>query len=333
MSFDAFVLAAGLGTRLRPLTEHRPKPLVPVCGVPMLSYALALCARHGKRRVVVNAHHLAEQLVAWRGRHEGCDVEVVVEAPDALGTGGGLKAVASKLSNPVVVVNGDTLTDLDLGALAAAVPAGGAALALRPDPEGARRHGVVAADAEGVVVRLSSVARADGVGEVDEGTFFTGLHALDPAVLARVPDGPACIVRSAYKELLPLRRLRGLRHDGLWLDVGDPVAYLAANLAVLTTMVPVPLDPWSRAAWARGPRGDVGRVPTGVVVSGSVWVGAGARISAGVVLSDSVVGARARVPEGVSLTRCVVWDGVEVPPGVWRDSVFHDGGWMPVGAG
>ena len=65
---QAFVLAAGFGTRLRPLTTLKPKPLVPVCGVPMLSYALALCARHGLSPVVVNAHHLADQLRPWAGR-------------------------------------------------------------------------------------------------------------------------------------------------------------------------------------------------------------------------------------------------------------------------
>ncbi|MBW2255743.1 MAG: NTP transferase domain-containing protein [Deltaproteobacteria bacterium] len=69
--FDAFILAAGFGTRLRPLTHHRPKPLLPVCGVPMLAYTLALCHRHGLRDVVVNAHHLADQLRPWEGLHEG----------------------------------------------------------------------------------------------------------------------------------------------------------------------------------------------------------------------------------------------------------------------
>ncbi|MCA9495193.1 MAG: NTP transferase domain-containing protein, partial [Myxococcales bacterium] len=113
---QAFVLAAGLGTRLRPLTEHRPKPLVPVCGVPLLSWSLALCARHGLRDVVVNAHWLAEQVEAWSGEREGVRVTVVTER-EILGTGGGLRNVADALAERFVVLNGDVLHAVDLGAL------------------------------------------------------------------------------------------------------------------------------------------------------------------------------------------------------------------------
>jgi NDP-sugar pyrophosphorylase family protein len=329
----AFVLAAGQGTRLRPLTLHRPKPLVPVCGVPMLSYALALVARHGHRRVLVNAHWLGEQIVAWRGRREGVDVEVNLEAPEILGTGGGLRAVASALAPRVVVVNADVLTDLDLTALADAVPTGGAALALRRHAADAARFGVVARDGEGVITRLSSVAATTPVGAEEDDTHFTGLHALDRDVLALVPPtGEQCIVRTAYRALVPERRLRGVVHPGLWWDVGDPAAYLAANLAVLCTDVPVPLDPFARAAFARGPRGGVGRAPAGVRVSGSAWVGAGARFGDGVALTDSVVGDGAVVPDHARLVRCVVWDGAIVPPGEHVDAVIYGRDVLPIRA-
>jgi mannose-1-phosphate guanylyltransferase len=330
---SAFVLAAGQGTRLRPLTLHRPKPLVPVCGVPMLAYALALVARHGHRRAWVNAHWLGEQVVAWRGRREGVDVDVHLEAPDILGTGGGLRAVASTLASRVVVVNADVLTDLDLTALADAVPAGGAALALRRNAADAARFGVVARDAEGVITRLSSVASAPPVGREDDDTHFTGLHALDPAVLDLVPaHGEQCIVRTAYRDLVPTRRLRGVVHPGLWWDIGDPAAYLAANLAVLCTDVAVPLDPFARAAFARGPRGTVGRAPAGVHVTGSAWVGANVRLGAGVSLTDAVVGDGAVVPDHTRLTRCVVWDGAVVPPGEHVDAVFFGREVLPIRA-
>ena len=90
MNADAFVLAAGFGTRLRPLTEVVPKPLVPVCGVPLLSWSLALCAHHGMRRVIVNGHWLPDALTPWAGEHEGCHVTLSIEQPEILGTGGGL---------------------------------------------------------------------------------------------------------------------------------------------------------------------------------------------------------------------------------------------------
>lgn len=330
MNRDAFVLAAGFGTRLQPLTHHRPKALVPVCGVPMLAYALAACGRAGLRRVLVNAHHLPEQLLPWRGEHEGVEVDVVVEAPEILGTGGGLKAVVDRLAPRVVVVNADVLTDVDLGALREAVPPGGAALALRPHPEDAERYGIVATDATQVVVRLREIASASPVGEIALDTHFTGNHALDRDALALVPDGFSCIVRTAYKALVPRRKVIGLRHEGLWLDVGDPAAYLLANLTVLTTDHPLPLDPFARAACARGPRGQVG-TPPAATIAGCVWIGRDARVD-GSSLRDTVIGERATVPAGTTLTRCVVWDGVTVPAGVWSDTIFHDGGAVAVGS-
>lgn len=316
--FDAFVLAAGFGTRLKPLTAVHPKPLVPVCGVPLLSYALALCAEHDLRRVVVNAHHLAEQLDAWTGHHEGVDVQISVESPDILGTGGGLKKVADDMAERVVVVNGDTLCDVDLGALRRAVPAGGGAMALRPHPEEARtRYGVVAYDDQGIVTDLKKLAEAEPVGVVHRDSHFTGIHALDRDMMELVPDGFACIVRTAYIRRVPERRVRAVRHTGTWLDVGDPAAYLDTNLAVLDRAVSVPLDAFARAA-----RTSVAGRP--------VWIGPDAVVDGTV--QRSVVGRGARVPAGAELVDCVVWDGVEVPPGRWHRRVFYDGGVLDVDA-
>jgi mannose-1-phosphate guanylyltransferase len=313
MSFDAFVLAAGLGTRLRPYTERRPKPLVPVCGVPLLAWSLALAAHHGLRRVVVNAHWLGDQLDAWAGAHEGCDVTVVHE-PILLGTGGGLRNVAEQLASPFVVLNADVLHAVDLQALRAAVPAGGAAMALRPDPHAAR-YGIVAADAEHRVVRLTSVATAPGE-PVALDTHFTGIHALDRAALDLVPPGAQCIVRTAYRALVPDRRVAAIRYAGAWLDAGDPAAYLDANLAVLAGRVAHPLDPWARAGWARRPDGvEVGdpALIGGARVEGPAWIGPGAKIRRGARIANSVVGADAAVA-GV-LTNSVVWDGAHTDGG------------------
>ena len=323
--FDAFVLAAGLGTRLRPLTLFRPKPLVPVGGVPMLDYAVAHARAHGARSLLVNAHHLAPQVVAWAERHEG--VEVVVET-EILGTGGGLAAQAARLADPCWVLNADVLTDVDLTALRDAVPAGGAALALLRSPEAAR-YGIVAIDGEGVIARLSQVAAADPVGAMALDTHFTGLHALDPAVLSEVPaPGEACIVRTAYRSLLPQRRLRGVVHEGLWLDVGDPVAYLEANLAVLDRPLGLPLDPWTRAAAGTPPSGRFGDAAD---LGPRVWLGSGAMLGDGARVSTTIVGAGARIAAGAELERVVVWDGVDVPEGTWRDGVWHDGGFLALG--
>lgn len=315
--FDAFLLAAGHGTRLRPLTDRRPKPLVPVCGVPMLDYALALCHRHGLRRVLVNAHHLAPQIQAWADGRAG--VSVSVESPQILGTGGGLRAVADRLAPRVAVVNGDTLCDVDLAGLIAAVPPGGAALALRPHrAEAVERYGVVVTDSEGVIVDLKGMARAEPVGSLRTDSHFTGIHALDRRVLDRLSPGVSCIVRQGYLGLVPDRRIHAVHHAGTWLDVGDPAAYLDANLAVLDGRVALPLDPWERAAWS-----GEGTVPGGGAASGRCWLGAGALVEGSV--SRCAIGAGARVPVHAHLSDCVVWEGVVVPEGQWSRHVFAGG--------
>lgn len=339
MSATGVVLAAGLGTRLRPLTDHLPKPLVPVCGVPMLAYALAALARAGHRRVAVNAWHLGDALRAWDGPqptvHPGLDVVVVVEPGDApLGTGGGLRHLARHapggLASRITVVNADVLCDADLAALGRAVPDGGAALLLRRHAADAGRYGLVSITPDGQIARLRDRV-LPGAGATSGDTHFTGLHALDRAVIDRLPDhGPACIVGDAYADLLGDGLLRGVVTSRPWLDVGDPAAYLTANLAVLSTDVPVPLDPFARAAWARGPRGAMGDLPPGVHLNGPAWAGHRAQVGRGTVLAHTVLGAGARVPPDTRLSRCVVWDGVQVPPGDHRDAVFHAGGWLPV---
>ena len=323
----AFILAAGFGTRLRPLTADLPKPLVPVCGVPLLSWSLALCARHGLTDVIVNGHWKAEALEPWAGSHEGCQVSLSIEQPDILGTGGGLKVVAGQLAERFAVLNGDVLHSVDLTALLGAVRGGGGAMALRPDPVEAPRYGVVAQDASGTVVQLTSLATATPEGPVDETTHFTGIHALDRAALDRVPEGFACIVREGYVHWVPERRVGGIRYEGPWLDCGDPEAYLDTNLAVLRGSVRGAVDPHRRAAFAVCGDTAFGSAPEGVRIEGSVWIGPGARIEAGARLRDCVVGSGAVVRAGTELDRCVVWDGVEVNESgarsIWMNEGVH----------
>ncbi|MCB9694581.1 MAG: NDP-sugar synthase [Alphaproteobacteria bacterium] len=314
MPASAFVLAAGFGTRLRPLTLDRPKPLVPVCGEPLLAYALALCRRHGLTEVLVNAHWLHEQLVAWEGEHDGVRVHVVVEQPEILGTGGGLKAVRDRLAERVAILNGDVLHDVDLTALLERVPEGGGALVLRPHPEDADRYGHVSADSTGTVVQMRDFASTEPVGPVQHDTHFTGIHALHRDLLDDAVDGFSDILRTAHKARIGRRLVQGVRYHGPWLDIGDPEAYLATNLAVLRGEVRLPLDPRDASA----------PVPPGVTVRGRAWIGEGASIAPGAVLEDTIVGRGATVGP-VELVRTVVWDGVTVDEPL-VDAVAHDSG-------
>src|SRR5438552_8545786 len=137
----AMVLAAGLGTRLRPLTDTLPKPLLPVAGRPLLEWNLLILKRHGITEVIINLHHLGEQIV--RALRDGARLGLRLaysHEPTLQGTGGGIKQATPFLKDgPFLVLNGDTLSDCDLTALIAAHRVSGAlaTLAVRDDPEAA----------------------------------------------------------------------------------------------------------------------------------------------------------------------------------------------------
>lgn len=234
----AMVLAAGLGTRLRPLTEAIPKPALPILGSTLLEENLALVARLGVGEVVVNAHHRAE-IVAQVARRaaERLDLRLHLsfETPEPLGTGGALVAARPLLDRgeTILLLNGDVLTDMDLAPALerhrGERPA--ATMVLRPMPEGAD-FAPVEVDGEGRVLRIA------GQGREGEGRsfLFTGIHFLEPAVLDALPaEGPSCINRQGHVTLLREgeRILGHVIEEGRWSDVGTWERYREANLDLL----------------------------------------------------------------------------------------------------
>jgi mannose-1-phosphate guanylyltransferase len=286
----AMILAAGLGTRLRPLTDELPKPLVPVGDRSMLAHVAGRLRAGGVERAVLNAHHLADAFAP--GVLDALPVPVVriVEAR-ILGTAGGLANAAGALGDgDVVVWNGDILADVDVAALLGAHRAGGAlaTLAVAPRPRG---EGTIGIGEDGRVVRL----RGQRFGREARGGDFVGVQVVGPAMRAGLPV-EGCLVGDAY---LPALR-EGARIDarelaGAWDDVGSLDAYLEAN-----------------AAWLR--RAAV-----------SCHVGPGARVDPEVDVTGSVIGAGARVTGRGRLARCVVWPGASARAPL-ADAVVTTGG-------
>jgi mannose-1-phosphate guanylyltransferase len=293
------VLCAGLGTRLRPLTERVPKPAVPVCGVPLVRWNLALLAGAGARRAVVNVHHLPEAMAAAAeeaARAVGLPVAISRE-PVIAGTGGALREARALLAgaDAIVLVNGDILFDVGLGGALAAHRASGAlaTMVLLPMPPGAP-YATVDLDARGAVRRIAG--RFGPGGDALRPWHFSGVHVLSPEILDRVPAEPfECDVnRHVYPALLETGQVRGLVTSGYWNDLGTPARYLAANLDVLGGGVPL--------ARFRGVA--PARAGAGTIVEAGASVGA-----------DAVLGARCRVPAGASVRRAVLWDGTALAPG------------------
>lgn len=231
----AMILAAGFGTRLRPLTDHLPKPLVPVAGVPNIVRVIEHLKTFGISEIVVNVHHLADVIPAFLG--DGADLGVRIsysrEDEKILGTGGGIKKALSLLGDQTfVVVNGDVLFTPAIDRAVALHRARGAlaTLVVRPDPE-AERYGPVGLDEEDVVRRLV------WAGERTPGqrTFmFTGVHIIEPDLGDMLPDD-GCIVRETYIPLVERgEAVFGCVDDGYFCDMGTPQRLLAAIADLLT---------------------------------------------------------------------------------------------------
>ena len=228
----AMVLAAGLGTRLRPLTETLPKPLLPVAGRPILEWNLLLLKRHGITEAIINLHHLGDQIVRALGDGARFGLRLAYShEPTLQGTSGGIKQAAPFLKDgPFLDINGDTLSECDLTALIAAHRASAAlaTLAVRDDPE-ASTWAPVTLDAHGRILQINGNPPLAEPRAALPACMFAGIHVMEQAVLNAIPSGPGSII-DVYGSLLRQGRpLHGYRMSGYWSDIGDPERYAQAQ--------------------------------------------------------------------------------------------------------
>lgn len=292
------MLVGGEGTRLRPLTYTVPKQLLPIAGVTMLERVVGGLARHGVDDVVLSMGYRPD---AFReqfpdGRAAGVTLTYAVE-PEPRDTAGAIRfaADAAGIDDTFLVVNGDVLTDLDVGALIAFHRGRGglATIALTPveDPSA---FGVVPTDAEGRVTAFIEKPPRD---LAPTNLINAGTYVLEPEVLALIPPGGrVSIERETFPILVGQGRLFAMASDAYWLDTGTPAQYLKANLDLLDGSALV--EPGSSVApTARVCRSVVGagaRVEDGAEVRDSVLL-PDAVVGAGAVVDGSIVGARARI--------------------------------------
>lgn len=224
----AMVLAAGQGTRLRPVTDGRPKALVPVAGRPMIEYALLLLRHYGIREIIINLHHFGEQIEQHLGdgRQLGLEISYSIER-ELLGTGGGLlKAKPFLQDGTFIVINTDALIDLNLAELIAFHRQAGAAatLVLRSD-EKADQYGSMDIDGEGRICRfLEAKAPTASVGPIRK-LMFTGVQIFEPTVFGYMDAGEAAQKFSTTMQTYPRmlqagEALYGFCFEGFWQDLG-----------------------------------------------------------------------------------------------------------------
>jgi len=283
---SALVLAAGLGTRLRPLTWMRAKPAAPVCGQPIIVRVLRWLVAHDIHDVVVNLHHLPASIttLVGDGRALGLRVRYSWENP-VLGSAGGPRHALSLLeSDPFLIVNGDTLTDADPWALADVHRERSAEVSLALVPmANAARYGGVTVDAGGGVTGFTRR------GSAVPAFHFIGLQVAQRSVFARLDDGVvADSVGGIYRTLVAERpgALHGWLTEASFFDVGTLSDYLSTSLAFAA-------------------REGLGDLPIGA----RCRIASSARLARTVVWDDVVVG------EGCEIEDAVVADGVTLPAG------------------
>ncbi len=323
---QAIVLCAGHGTRLHPLTDVMPKPLVPFLNVPLLTHVLHGLRTAGIRRVALNAFHHAEQVrrFAEDGPVPGLELHVRTER-ELLGTGGGLRNLRDwRGSGPVLVLAGDILTDIDYAALVRRHEDTGAeaTMALTPHAD-TSFFGAVETDALGLLSDIVGLVGRPG----RERAVNASVHVLTPTFLDRFPAGTSCLVRQGYVPALASgARCAGFVHAGAWAELGNVPAWLDAHRAALAGELPVLPELLAQGGRRDGSESlvhpDAQVSPEAELTCGTV-VGKGARIGARARLDQCLVMPFAVVPAGARLVRNAVMpsprDVLDAP----RDYAVH----------
>jgi mannose-1-phosphate guanylyltransferase len=318
----AVVLVGGFGTRLRPLTLHRPKQMLPVVHRPMVERVVAHLAVFGVEEAVLSLGYRPDdfQEAYPDGTCAGVRLHYAIE-PEPLDTAGAIRfaAVDAGIAERFLVVNGDVLTDLDVGALIAHHEQAGAegtiALHRVDDPSA---FGVVPTDADGRVTAFIEKPPRD---EAPTDLINAGAYVLEPSVIDRIaPDGPVNVERVTFPAMVADGTLFAMDGDTYWIDAGTPETYRAANLDLVEGrrgpaedgVHPDAHIDGAAVGSVVGPGASVG---AGAVVSGSVVL-PGATIGAGALVQDAIIGARARVGDGAVVDAgAVLGDEVEVAAG------------------
>jgi mannose-1-phosphate guanylyltransferase len=308
---QVMILAAGRSTRLGSLGMALPKPLLPICGYPAITYALALCRDAGLHDIVINLHHHADQIgrTLEDGSRFGVNLRYSWEE-ELLGTGGGVgKARSLFHSEAVLIINGKVAADVDLRAVLEAhaqAPAGTVAtMVLREDPQ-PELWAPIGVGADGTVRSIRG-QRAKGAARAAlNPRMFTGIHVVEPALLNRLPAGVCDMIGDGYiPALLAGDHIASLTIPGYFAEHSTPERYLAGNLALLENPALLPHPPGPLCGVDPG-----AQVDASAQIVAPVRLAPGAVVEAGAVVGPfAVVGGGARVATGAQVVRTVVWPG------------------------
>lgn len=303
----AILLAGGKGTRLRPLTVHTPKPIVPIFNRPFLYYQIDLLRKVDEiDEAILSLNYQPRRIEEIFGEGEGLGLRLryVVE-PFPLGTGGAIRYAGDQLRESVVVFNGDVLTQVDLGAVLRLHRERKAKATIVLTPvENPRAYGLVETDRDGNILRF---LEKPGEDEITCNTINAGIYVLEPETFDRIPKDTAwSIERSFFPSLIERREtFVAYIYDGYWIDIGTPAKYMQVHRDIMDGRYAAPpFAGTAQHAWVA----EGARVEDGAELHGPCFVDEGVVMKAGArVLPYSVLGRHTHVDEGAVIDGAIVW--------------------------
>ena len=305
----ALILAGGKGTRLRPLTVHTPKPVVPVLNRPFLSYQLNLLAKSGVKDVTLSLSYQPHKIeeVMGDGSDQGVRLKYITE-PNPMGTAGAYRFATDKTDESVIVFNGDVLTDFSIEEIVERHRDSKAdatiALISVEDPS---RYGVVETDADGRVKQFIEKPSADEIGSRGSGRVNAGIYVLEPTVWEMIPEG---VPRSFEYEIFPEILRRGLNFvsyslDGSYFkDIGTLKSYHEAHLDFLSGRI----NGYELTSSSNAEVAATANVDKASILGEGCVVRSNARVT------NSVIGPGVRIDENAVIENSVLWSECRVSP-------------------
>jgi NDP-sugar pyrophosphorylase family protein len=304
----AILLAGGKGTRLRPLTIHTPKPIVPIFNRPFLHYQIDLLKQVPEiDEVILSLNYQPRRIeeIFGDGAEAGIRIRYVVE-PAPLGTGGAIKYAGDKLTESVVVFNGDVLTQIDLAAVIRLHRERKAKATIVLTPvENPSAYGLVETDASGNIQRFLEKPKPE---EITTNHINAGIYVLEPDTFDRIPSDVAWSVERSYFPSLIERgeTFVGYVYEGYWIDIGTPEKYTQVHRDIMD------------GRYAAGPFREVGadrkcsapdaRIEDGATVDGPCFIDEGVVIKSGARIAPySVIGRQTQIEEQALVDGAIVW--------------------------
>jgi NDP-sugar pyrophosphorylase family protein len=319
----AILLAGGKGTRLRPLTIHTPKPIVPIFNRPFLHYQIDLLKQVPEiDEVILSLNYQPRRIEEIFGDGSGAGIKIryVVE-PAPLGTAGAIKYAGDKLTESVVVFNGDVLTEVDLAAVIRLHRERRARATIVLTPvDNPSAYGLVETEPDGSIRRFLEKPKPE---EITTNHINAGIYVLEPDTFDRIPSDVAWSIERSYFPSLVERRETFVAYvyDGYWIDIGTPEKYRQVHRDIM--------DGRFHAAPFRGlPEPKVAlspdaRVEEGATIEGPCFVDEGVLVKAGARIGPySVIGRQTQIEEAASVEGGIVWPNCRISAGASiRDAI------------